>query len=68
MGNGEWGIGNWELCGFRGWQFGMLIDTFAQNAVLATFQYDGCTLLHGELEGAIARFGAPEIFNSDQGS
>ena len=35
---------------------------------LATFQYAEHGLLHRRLEEAIARYGTPEIFNTDQGS
>ena len=47
-----------------------IMDWASQGgAGMATVEYDGCVVLHrGALEEALARFGRPEIFNSDQGS
>lgn len=39
-----------------------------QGLGLETVEHDGCGLLRGGLEEALARFGRPEIFNTDQGS
>ena len=40
----------------------------AQGSGLEPVQYHGCGLLHEALKEALARYGTPEIFNTDQGS